>query len=393
MKKIFGFMVICATLALLSLPVLAHEVYARVDETMQDPCSTEGKTALYAEFYKEIKADQAKAYEAARKYVACPPDTTEQPQEAKDAEAKRVEYLKGFIAKFEKARRKDQFNEAVAKNEYAKAFELGKLFLADEPNNTKAIMEVALAGAVAQLSPGETVGFAQKALQMIESGQAPTTWGPQFENKDDAVTKLNYAIGTLKVKDNPEQAIPFLIKAASFGKLKNNPLTYAYLAESYEGGPYTKQSAEYKEKYGGKDETPESKLALANVNQLIDRIIDAYARAVALAGSDPNKAVWMERLTGLYKFRHEQTEVGLDKLIAGILGTPLPPLPTPITVLPTPPAATPAAGSATGSSTPATNVAAPKGTQPATSTAPKPSPTPVKPPTTSTRPRTRRSHP
>ena len=34
-----------------------------------------------------------------------------------------------------------------------------------------------------------------------------------------------------------------------------------------------------------KDETPESKLALANINQIVDRMIDAYARAVALAGS------------------------------------------------------------------------------------------------------------
>ena len=36
----------------------------------------------------------------------------------------------------------------------------------------------------------------------------------------------------------------------------------------------------------GKDETPESKLALENINQVIDRMIDAYARAVALAGND-----------------------------------------------------------------------------------------------------------
>ncbi|MDQ2855380.1 MAG: hypothetical protein M3R68_03545, partial [Acidobacteriota bacterium] len=63
MKKTFGFLIFCATLALLALPVLANKAYSGVEETMQEPCSADGRTALYAEFYKEIKGDQAKAYE------------------------------------------------------------------------------------------------------------------------------------------------------------------------------------------------------------------------------------------------------------------------------------------------------------------------------------------
>ena len=59
--------------------------------------------------------------------------------------------------------------------------------------------------------------------------------------------------------------------------------------------------------FEGKDETPESKLALENLNQVIDRMIDAYARAVALSGTDAasqaRKKAWMETLTNWYKFR------------------------------------------------------------------------------------------
>ncbi|MCU1268014.1 MAG: hypothetical protein JWM21_4332 [Acidobacteria bacterium] len=380
MKKTFGFLSVCATLALLSLPVLASKAYTGVGQAAQDSCTADAKAALYAEIYKELKGDQAKANELAKKYVACPIEG------ADDAEQKRVEFLKGFVAKYEKAHRKDQLAELIAKKDLPAAFEVGKQVFADDPTYLKGYMSLALAGAISQNAAvaNDTVSYAQKAIELIESGKAPDSWAP-FDNKDDALAKLNYAIGSLKATSNPDEAIPHLIKAAGYNsKIKTTPLTYAYLAEAYERGPYAKQSADYKAKFGGQNETAESKLALENINQIIDREIDAYARAVALAGTDPNKAAWLTALTDLYKFRHDKTDVGLDKMIAGILTTPLPPVPTPLTSLPTPPA-TPATGTASpapGSSpAPATS---------STGTQPKPSATPVKPPTS--KPRTRKAH-
>ena len=97
--------------------------------------------------------------------------------------------------------------------------------------------------------------------------------------------------------------------------------------------------------YSGKDETPESKLALANINQIVDRMIDGYARAVALAGTNPlytqQKTVWNDSLTQWYKYRNNNTDTGMSQLVAGILSKPLPPEPTPLTSLP--PSSTPAA--------------------------------------------------
>jgi len=67
-------------------------------------------------------------------------------------------------------------------------------------------------------------------------------------------------------------------------------------------------SADYKTRFAGKDETPEGKLALENVNQVVDRMVDAYARAVALAGSDAKyqaqKKDWLDALSTWYKYRH-----------------------------------------------------------------------------------------
>src|SRR6185503_19475969 len=97
-------------------------------------------------------------------------------------------------------------------------------------------------------------------------------------------------------------ALKNLIKAAQFETpLKKSPYTYAYIAGAYETGPYAKLSEAYKTQFSGKDETPDSKLALANINQLVDRMVDGYARAVALAGNDRtfanSKANWRDILT------------------------------------------------------------------------------------------------
>jgi hypothetical protein len=180
--------------------------------------------------------------------------------------------------------------------------------------------------------------------------------------------------------------LSYLIKAAqSNTQLKKSPLPYAFIAVAYETGPYAKQSHAY-EPFKGKDETPESKLALANINQTIDRMIDAYARAVAAAGTDSNyaaqKTAWTESLTTWYKYRNGDKTDGMDQMVAGILAKPLPPEPTPITTLPaSTPTATPAAstsgngapagttGTPTGTTKPATpNNTTPAGTKPATPT-------------------------
>ena len=120
-----------------------------------------------------------------------------------------------------------------------------------------------------------------------------------------------------------------MIKAAqSNSDRKTAPTTYYYLAVAYQNGPYKKLSEDYKNKFGNQAESSESKAALDNVNKVLDKIIDAYARAVALAGNDPQhqaaKAQWTARLTDFYKFRHNNSDAGVTEFIAGVLAKPLP---------------------------------------------------------------------
>ena len=154
---------------------------------------------------------------------------------------------------------------------------------------------------------------------------------------------MNAAIGHA-LKASPPEALPYLLKSASYpGVFKTNPLTYVGIAQAYDVGFFAKLEEDYKQ-YNGKDESPEQLLALQNIYQTADRIIDAYARAIALAGSDPKyqqaKPTWMQAVTDFYKLRNKDSVAGLPELLSGIQQKPLPAIPTPITTLPTPPAAT-----------------------------------------------------
>jgi hypothetical protein len=371
MKKLITFLGIFTTVAILALPVAARNLIAQPDTFIQDAaCTQEAKDALYQSFLKNRNTDQAKAYEDAKKYLACPPgETTE-------ASTKIIEYLKKWVNAYEFALKKINFTKAMygdTKN-YPVAYQLGKEILAVEPENVKLLIDMGANGYLvasnAQIA-GESLEHAKKALQLLDSGKTVDDWAP-LSGKDSAVAYLNYTIGALSLEKDPSTALKHLIKAAQFETpLKKSPFTYAYIAGAYETGPYAKQSDEYKAKYSGKDETPESKLALANINQLVDRMIDGYARAVALAGSDPKfaqqKPVWNDRLIEYYKFVHK-SDAGMNELVAGILSKPLPPEPTPLTSLPTPaPASTPAStsGAAQGTGNGTASTKTPAGSKPA----------------------------
>ena len=401
MKKLITFLGICTTVAILALPVAAHTTIAQPDNVIQDPCTDEGKTALYQGIRKNLKEDQAKAYEDSKKYLACPP-----PAQVDEAQQKIIDYLKNFVAKYEEADKKNSYRKMLyVDKKYPEAYALGKEILASEPENLKVLVDLGANGYLIANNPAlkaEAAEYAKRALQMLDSGKTLDDWQP-LTSKDIAVAYLNYTIGATSLEKDPVSALKNLLKAAQFETpLKKSPYTYAYIAGAYETGEYAKQSDDYNLKHKGKDETPESKLALANIHQLVDRMIDAYARAVALAGTDPNfataKAAWTENLTNLYKFRNDNKTDGLDQLIAGVLSKPLPPEPTPITVLPAgpaTPAATPAGNTGTQQSgngagnatTPTTTPGTNNPTKPATTTPATGSP--AKPATKPDRPRNR----
>lgn len=406
MNKIIGAIAIYATLALAAPFANVIELKAQTPApsaaAAQGPCTEESKAAWYADFTKFRTPDPTKAYEAARKYVAaCPAEfaqvkvlreslaKTDLPAEARTAAEAELKvlaipsYLEKWVIAYEKEARKIKLaNLFVEQRKYADALPVAKEVLADEPENLTAHIALGYGGYVLAVTTknesanAEAINYAKKAIQLIEAGKTAENWAP-FKSKDDALGYLYYSVGFLERASNPAEALTYFVKAAQFdSEIKKNPQTYAFIASAYEN-EYAKQSAEYEHLYTGKDETPESKLAVANINQLVDRIIDALARAVAVSGTDASaqasKALWLARLTELYKFSHNKSDAGLNELIAGVMSKPLPPVPTPITTLPaTTPATstTPVTGTtSTASSTPAPEAAAPAATKSTTTAA------------------------
>ena len=100
---------------------------------------------------------------------------------------------------------------------------------------------------------------------------------------------------------------------------------------AYESGPYKTLSAAYQKDFADKPETPASKAALEKLGVVMDRIVDAYARAIAAAGTDAktqqSRNEWQTQMTTYYKFRHNNTDAGLTEFISTAMQRPLPPKP------------------------------------------------------------------
>jgi hypothetical protein len=325
---------ILVTIAAFAIPVLAQS----------KDCTDENKSAWYDTFYKNYKgelAQQKVAYDAAKQYVACVSDPNDQ----------YVKYLQRFVDAYDKLQGAQtvgkQFEEAVTKHNYPDQMKLGKQVLANDAENPAVNIILGMSGVFNAGVLNDSLSYAKKAIELIEAGKPTAPYG-----KDQALAYLHWDIGKATLDSAPVEAIPHLVTAAKLeSEVKKNPLLYLDLASAYEKGPRTKLTDEYKSKLGPNNtETPESKLVLENLNQNIDRQIDAWARAAALSTNAGDKKNVMDALTELYKYRNK-SDTGLGDLIASVLTKPVPDMPTPITSLPTP----------TPTSTPGNNGAATNG--------------------------------
>ena len=284
------------------------------------------KIEIYKRFYDNAKNNPAVAYQAAQDYL----------QKYKKDKDEYVDYIQKWVTFYERDERKRTLPNLINEKKFAEAYSTGAKILADEPNYLRAQIDLGYAGYLAASAKNETfnataLDYARKAISEIESGKAPNEWAP-FKGKDDTLAYLNYAVGFLTLKTNPDQAIDALLKAAKYDSdIRKTPSTYYFLAAAYESGPYKTLSTDYQSKYAGKPESPESKAALDKLNLVMDRITDAYARAIATAGTDAkteqSRKEWLNQMTTYYKFRNGGSDAGLTEYIAASLQKPLPPKP------------------------------------------------------------------
>ena len=312
-----------ALAALLALSALAFGSQSVVlAQETDDPVKIE----IYKRFYDNAKNNPPVAYQAARDYLL---------KYNKDKD-QYIDYLQKWIALYERDERKQNLPILINEKKFSEAYATGAKILADEPGYLRAQIDLGYAGYIAASNKNESfnttaLDYARKAIQAIESGKQPTAWAP-FKGKDDTLAYLHYAVGFLTLKSSPDSAIDSLLKAAQYDSdIKKTPSTYYFLAAAYESGPYKTLSSSYQTEFAGKPETPASKAALEKLNVVMDRIVDAYARAIASAGTDPkteqSRKEWMTQMSNYYKFRHEGSDTGMMEFINTVLQKPLPPKP------------------------------------------------------------------
>lgn len=296
--------------------VLVSALVALAQDAQQE------KTALYTKFIANIKGDttqQKLAYEQGKEYLSKYGADNDQ----------YVAYIKKWNGKYEKVARDFNFDSALAAKDWAKSFAAGKEILKADGESFVVLTKLVEAGYRSAAGNNtayvnESIDFAKKALAMLQSGQL--TDPAPFKTTDDAAGFLNYTLGWF-VRDTAPAEAASLARKAAVGAYKNEPSTYLLIASTTIASEYEPQAKEYNEKFSGKELTPEAEAMSAKVKSIADRVIDAYARAAALLTKpeqqESRKQV-MTELSDLYKTFNNNSDVGLNELIASVLSKPLP---------------------------------------------------------------------
>ena len=246
----------------------------------------------------------------------------------KDAETREV--IK-WVAEYERQMHQTDLYAAYNAKKYAQTFELARPMVKADPEYFFALAIMTEAGYDNSLTGNtslnaETADHAREAIQLLEAGKI--TKVDPFKNIEIARGFLNYALGSMVKDDKPAEAAAAFLKAVkSDSPYHTDPLAYHRLGIAIYKGELTPLSNEYNEKFGGKQSSPEQTAMLNRFQHLAERAIDAYARAVALNTKPEQqdaRGKILAQLTTLYKSFHNNSDEGLNDLIAGVLSKPIP---------------------------------------------------------------------
>ena len=292
-------------------------------------CDSEALNDSYQKFRKDYRGnpDQQKAASQAGKEIVTKfSDCNEEDQ-------KRITvFVKGWLEKYDAALIEFQCVDAV-NNSPLKAFDACQPFMAKDPESLRTNLLLAAAG-VTNLNKGddkfraETLRVARKSLDLMATGRKVDNWilgGSQSE----AEGTLQYFSGQLILDSSPTEALDAFRKAArSTSTYSRDPQTYRAIGQIVYKTEIKKQVEDYNQTCAGKDSTPECEALRAKLDSSVDVVIDAYARAIALSKDRPENAqlaaALKPDLVTFYKQRHDNSDAGLDQLIADILSKPMP---------------------------------------------------------------------
>lgn len=297
------------------------------------------KIDLYNKFvknYNKTPAEQLTARLTAKKYLE------EYEAQAKtDEDKKIIAYIKDWCARYDKSTRRYNLIENIRAKKVDETFAGAKEVVAESPDDLELYFYLLSAGYDAAAGgnhkyDADSIDYAKKAIELFDAGKP-------FPGQDKPLTdaeradKLGFAyfmLATLESTTSAVDAKPHFIKAINTGNsIKGEPTVYLSLYKIYSQFEYQPLADKVKSNCSTERlaATQGCKDLNAKANAVMDKMIDALARAMAYAELSPNpgqfaplEMAWLKALTPYYMYRHGGSDAGIEEFIKAIPAKPLP---------------------------------------------------------------------
>lgn len=262
--------------------------------------------------------DSAKAYQLSLEVIARFGNETADTNIAK---------IRDFVRRY----RENQFFKSFEEKKYSDFYRIGKDILVDEPNNLDVLMNLGYGGYDIVVKSNDrsfvddALKYTRLAIAQFDLGNMPQNLSP-FTTKSEANAWLHYVVAYFLSDKDLATSVAHFYKSTLFeSSIKSTGQPYYAIAYHYEK-QYEKLSGEHNAKVAAKSMNEDTAAqSMKNIEIVIDRMMDAYARAVTFAEKEknPSAPTWRKRLAELYLFR-KKTDEGLDAFIKQAISTPMP---------------------------------------------------------------------
>jgi hypothetical protein len=325
MKRLLTVMAALTFSLALFMPLASAETTAN-ESVAQD--QKEAEAAAYKLWYDANAAkDYPKAMELAKAYLE------------KFPSGGYVSYLKD---KWIPQMRGYFFKKAADEKNVAEVIRIGKEVLAADPDNLDYLSALVVQIRSNELfttppnfaHAAEATDFAQHAIRLIEAGKTPSGADPAKFNKNVTLAYMHQTLAV--IYDHEKTTDKALAEYEKAGTLEPTNPAYSFHCGRIHNDKYAAAATKYEAAQKKVEAIPdadrnaaepkpevkaaldESKAALADVNAQADAVITCWARFLGLT---VDKKEWdirpriQQAFTELYKFRHNGSTDGMDKLI------------------------------------------------------------------------------
>lgn len=308
--------------ASLLLPAAAGAQERRCNLRLAEP--------LYRKFNEARVSDSTSALMLAREYLrVCNDSAVSMTREAQSY----VDAIDRRANRADRLARRSRLSDLIhIHKNFADAYTLGRELIAEDSTDLVTLITLGYGGFVALESQDRAhdsiaIASAKRALALMDSGATRPSWAP-FASAGETRGWLHFTVGSLSYDADPLEAARHFYRATTVeSSLRTAPTLYYALAAAYAKAVYQPLYDAYTANFGGKPVTDDTRRAKAQIDTVLDRIVEIYAHGLAheTAGT-PEYAAGRERAESYYKARHGAKATGFDAVLERAKTSPLTPI-------------------------------------------------------------------